>query len=190
MHTLWIHACVVAFLVFLAVRPRNGFLLLGLSFAASWGGDLLARFVFGGGFQAFYLWVPVQIFLAFLAVERDYRRRWIGACALLVLVPLSVALSYPAPEVLVMAVGSAAVCLLVKGELRWPVYLYFGVSSLLHLVMVAGAWEYIGAYHTSRFGAFAVFVAISVRGTDVGASTHDATRGGRRLLHRGDAASL
>ncbi len=186
MHFLWLHACVVAFLVFLAVRPRNGFLLLGLSFAASWVGDLLARFVFGGGFEAFYLWVPVQIALAFLAVERDYRRRWIGAVALLVLVPLSVALSYPAPEVLVMAVGSAAVCLLVRGELRWPVYLYFGVSSFFHLVMVAGAWEYLGAYHTSRFGAFAVFVALAVRSTDVGVSS----RAGRRLRHRGDAASL
>lgn len=169
----------------LAFKPREGFALLALAFAASWAGDWLNVLV-GGSFQAFYVWVPVQIALAFLAVEQDYDRRVACACALLVLVPASVVLSYPAPEVLVMAVGSAAVVLLVKGELRWPVYLYFGVSSFFHLVMVAGAWEYIGAYHVSRLGAFAVFVALAVRGNDVAISTCD----DRRPRNRRDAASF
>ena len=157
----------------LIVRPREGFVLLGLAFAASWVGDWLNQLM-GGTFVAFYLWVPLQIGLAFLAVEEGYRRRIVAFAVLLMLVPLSIILSYPAPEVLVMALGSVAVVLLAKGDLRWPVYLYFGAGSALHLLMV---WCYhsgnpvmmgdpvLGAYHDFRLGAFAVFTALVLQRT-------------------------
>ena len=166
-----LHLAAVAPAAALIVRPREGFVLLAMAFAASWVGDWLNQLM-GGSFEAFYLWVPLQIGLAFLAVEEDYRRRVFALMALLVLAPLSVIMSYPAPEVLVMAIGSAAVVWIVKGDLRWPVYLYFGAGSFLHIAMAGGAMEYIHAYQISRLGAFAVFIALVMQRTPAWRSSY------------------
>jgi hypothetical protein len=174
-HQPWVHVGAVCFFVFLATQPRDGFMLLGLALAVSWLGDILNRVAFGGSFEGFYIWVPVQILLAFLAVEEGYRRRLLGVCVLLLLLPISIVMSYPGPEVLVMAVGSYAVVMLATGDLRWPVYLYFGASSALHVLMVwslaAGnpvmtdepAWF---AYQGFRFAAFIVFVGLVLKKGD------------------------
>ena len=94
-------------------------------------------------------------------------RRLFALGCLGVLAALSVALTFPGPEVLVTAMGSAAAVLLVRGALRWPIYLYFGFGTLFFLLgardSFAQWFEYEGAYQTARLGAFAVFAALVFR---------------------------
>lgn len=145
-------------------RLPSSFKLLAMAFAISWVGDLVAKNT-GGSWAGFYVWVPVQMYLAFFAVELNEWRRVAAFAPLAVLIPLSVWLTFPGPEVLIMVVGSTAVVLLAKGDMRWPVYLYFGFGTLIYFPMVTGShfmdWWY--GYQASRLGAFIVFVSLLIR---------------------------
>ena len=136
----------------------SAWLLLAMAFSASWVGDSLA-WALGGSWAAFYLWVPVQIGLVLLIVTE---RRVLALGLLLLLAVLSALLTFPGPELLVIAVGSAACCALVRGDLTWPVWLYFGLGTACYLMMVREGWDvaYWYGYQAARLGAFAVFVAL------------------------------
>jgi hypothetical protein len=138
-------------------RVPSAWLLLALAFATSWVGDSLA-WAFGGTWAAFYVWVPIQIGLVLLAVTE----RAIAFGVLLLLAVLSALLTFPGPEVLVIAVGSAAVCALVRGNLTWPVWIYFGLGTACYLIMVRDGFDmaYWYGYQAARLGAFAVFCAL------------------------------
>lgn len=145
-------------------RMPASYVLMALALATSWVGDSLA-FLMGGSWAAFYGWVPVQIALAFLAVETDPWRRAVGAPLLCALALWSFVLTFPGPEILTMGIGSLAIVLLAKGPLRLPAYLYFGIGTGLYLVMVLGSnfMDFWYGYQASRVGAIAVFVMLAVK---------------------------
>lgn len=141
----------------------SAYLLLALAFAVSWAGDSLGWFLGGSWAAAMYVWVPVQVGLVLLAVvDKEGRRNMLVYVALAAV--FSAFISYPDPEVLVITLGSTAIVLLAKGDLRAPLYLYFGVGTLLYLMMVSGEFmAYWYGYQTARLGAFAVFAALVFR---------------------------
>ncbi|KKM08187.1 hypothetical protein LCGC14_1726370 [marine sediment metagenome] len=137
----------------------SSYLLVALAFGVSWVGDSVA-WALGGSWAALYMWVPVQVGLVLLALVDGWDRPKLLALVLCA-AALSAAVSYPDPEVLVITMGSTAIVLLAKGDLRAPLYLYFGVGTLLYLMMVSGEFmTYWYGYQASRVGAFVVFAAL------------------------------
>ncbi len=144
-------------------RPSWPWSLLALAWAVSWIADSMA-WATGGSWAALYVWVPVQVGLVLLAVADEWDRAKVLALVVFAGV-VSALVSYPDPEVLVIALGSAAIVMLAKGRLRWPLYLYFGSGTVLYLMMVSGEFmTYWYGYQASRLGAFAVFVALVAKG--------------------------
>ena len=139
-------------------RVPSAWLLLAMAFSASWVGDSLS-WAFSGSWAPCYAWVPAQIGLVLLAVTK---RSFPALGMVFVLSVLSVALTFPGPEILTTAVGSAAVCALVREPLRWPVWLYFGAGTACYLMLVATGFDmaYWYGYQAARLGAFAVFIAL------------------------------
>ncbi len=133
--------------------------LVALAWAVSWVADSMA-WATAGSWAALYVWVPVQVGLVLLALVDEWDR--VKVLALVAFAGLVSALvSYPDPEVLVIALGSAAIVMLAKGRIRWPLYLYFGSGTVLYLMMVSGEFmTYWYGYQASRIGAFVVFAAL------------------------------
>lgn len=141
----------------------TAYLFLALAFAVSWAGDSLGWFLGESWAVAMYVWVPVQVGLVLLALV-DKRDRSKMLALVLCAAMVSAAVSYPDPEVLVITLGSTAIVLLAKGNLRAPLYLYFGVGTLLYLMMVSGEFmTYWYGYQAARLGAFVVFAALVFR---------------------------
>ena len=141
-------------------RIPGSYLLLALAFACSWVGDSAARMA-GGSWAAFYWWVPAQMVLALFAVETD-RRRWMAIPILVGLIPLSVLLTYPGPEVLIMVLGSGCLILVAREPFWWSIFLYFGVGSAIYIQMVMGS-EFLTfwyGYQAARAGGILIFVAL------------------------------
>ncbi len=138
----------------------SAYLLLALAFAVSWAGDSLGWFLGGSWAAAMYVWVPVQVGLVLLALVDEWDRSKMLALVVFAAV-VSAFISYPDPEVLVVTLGSTAIVLHAKGDMRAPLYLYFGVGTLLYLMMVSGEFmAYWYGYQTARLGAFVIFAAL------------------------------
>lgn len=137
--------------------------LVAVAFSLSWFGDSLAT-LFGGSWNAAYLWVPLQIgFVLFgLVKEKVYREFIPWAIALTACT--SLALSYPGPEVFVIVTGSVAIMALAWGKLSVPLYIYFGLGTVCYLGMVTQLnghfmpmWY---GYQTCRLAAYVAFAWI------------------------------
>ena len=141
-------------------RIPGSYLLLALAFAASWVGDSLSG-IMGGSWVPLYGWVPVQMLLALFAVEADLWR-WVAIPIMVGLVPISIVLTYPGPEILIMVLGSGCLMLVTKGRFRWPIFLYFGIGTVMYIVMVMGS-EFITfwyGYQAARVAGIMAFVAL------------------------------
>ncbi len=150
----------IALIVKGPTKLPSSYLLLSLAFAVSWVADSVA-WALGGSWGALYIAVPIQIGLVLMAVT-DRRMLALGVLGVLAVASM---LTFPGPEILVTVVGSTALLVLVRGEMFWPVYLYFGLGTILYMMMVTGEFtQYWYGYQASRLGAFAVFVALVVRG--------------------------
>lgn len=139
---------------------------LAAAFGVSWVGDSLA-WLLGGSWAAVYVWFPAQLALAFLATVEEGVERLGGLFVVGVLAVLSVAWSYPGPEVLSVTVGSAALLLLARGPVRGPVRVYFGVGTVCYLAWVLDGWAlgWWWAYQGCRLAACAWLAAIVLRRT-------------------------
>ncbi len=145
------------------MTERNAYVLVAMSFYMSWVSDSVSLGL-GGSWAGDYVVVPIQIGCVLAAILEGRRRLY----ALALLGPLSAAsalMTFPDPEVLVWAMGSAAVVVLARGLLRWPIYFYYGGASAFYLLMLSNNFTaYMGAYQACRLGAFTLFTGLVIRG--------------------------
>ena len=135
--------------------------LVACGLGVSWFADSVMHFT-GGGWGAWYLFLPMQIWLVLAAFNPGRLTLW--ALALLVLASVSWALRGPGPDQIVTAVGSVAILYVARGRMVWPLYIYFGAGTVAYLFMttqVAGnilpAWC---AYQACRALGIIFFIGI------------------------------
>jgi len=147
-------------LLLLGNPPERAYRLIAASFVMSWAGDA-GSLALGGSWAANYVTVPIQMWLVLAAVAPS---RLTVAAALGVVSIGSAVLTFPGPEILVMATGSLAAVLLVRGPICWPVYSYYGAGTLFFMLGAQSnfaRWpDYEAAYQASRIGAFLLFIAL------------------------------
>ena len=145
-------------------RASTASLWLVAAFCASWVGDT-AAYLLGGSWAAVYVWLPCQLGLAAFAVLSDGTRRLLALFMLGGFTAASVMATYPGPEIILTAVGSAALVTLVRGPLEYPIRLYFGAGSLCYLLWLnewAIGWWW--AYQLCRLASMVALVLV-IRGT-------------------------
>ena len=135
--------------------------LIALGFFVSWFADSVIHFS-GGSPGAWYLFLPVQIWLIWIALTDSHRI--LAAVVLIVLTMISWNLTHPGPEQLVTIVGSIAILCVVRGPLVWPLGLYFGAGTVARLFMVSQVGSDIFpawcAYQGSRALGVILFIGI------------------------------
>lgn len=137
--------------------------LVALGFFVSWFADSAMHFI-GGTWGAWYLFLPVQIWLILAAFTDTALSQVYVALALICLTVASWNLSHPGPEQLVTIVGSIAILYVVRGPLVWPLSIYFGAGTVARLFMVSQVGGDIlpgwYAYQTCRAVGIIFFIGI------------------------------
>jgi hypothetical protein len=141
--------------------------LIGAGLSVSWIGDLLGYWS-RGAWDLAYLWLPLQFGLVLMGLARSANDRVAVAFGVPALAVLSYGLSSPRPDVALTLIGSLAVLYLADGRAALPLYLYFGLGTVLYFLMAsrAGTPEILGpwaAYHTCRVIAYAAFAHATYR---------------------------
>lgn len=143
-------------------RVPPEYLWLAAAFGVSVFADTLQSMT-GGGFGVTHLYVPVQLALAFAAVEREGLNRLVAVAGLGFLAALSWRIS-PDMDWLVTTGGSGLVLVAAwrHQRVRLPIVLYFGLGSAAYLWMLpaVGTMEILPrwlAYQGCRWLAFAAF---------------------------------
>lgn len=154
----------------LLLRREGDLLFVAAGFAMSWVGDSLAGAA-GGSFVPSYLWLPLQIGLVLAAFPpgEGFRGAWavIVIWGAAVLAGVSYWLSAPGPDLLVTVVGSVTILAIATGDLRLPLYLYFGLGTVCYVLMAERVgdgwlpawWLYQGA----RALAYTAFLVVILR---------------------------
>ena len=157
-------------ILFLVAFGRNlpaRYWLIGIGWSVSWLGDSIAHFT-GGSWWAWYCLLPVQIWFMLAAFVALPPNRMLSAVALALLVPVSMALDAPGPEILISFFGSIAILWVARGPLAIPLYIYFGLGTIAYVCMIIAfqeggdyltPWRY---YRGCRLLAFIVFIGIIV----------------------------
>ena len=122
----------------------------------------------GGTWNHSYFFLPIQVYLILLAFVRSTANRLFLAGALVLMVPASMALSWPGPDYLITIMGSLAILSVARGRLAIPLHLYFGYGTVAYVWLaseVAGGTDILPAWYTyqaCRALAFVLFVAVIV----------------------------
>ncbi len=156
-------AALIPALAVVVFRPRDaGALLIALAFLTSWVGDAIA-WGLGGAWAGFYAWVPVQVAFALAAVLKA-QDRVLAIVGLVVVSLYSIVLSFPGPEVMVIALGSVVIVWNMPHRFRWPLGLYFGCGTAFYLAMLAGDFmTFWYPYQVCRLAAFGSFGVLMFR---------------------------
>ncbi len=113
--------------------PR-AYWLVALAIFVSWFADSVTHFS-GGTWEAWYLFLPIQIWLILVAFKESHRIAL--GLALLILTVVSWNLTHPGPEQLVTILGSIAILSVVRAPFIWPLGVYFGAGTVARLFMVS-----------------------------------------------------
>ena len=148
--------------------------LVASAFAVSWVGDS-AQELSGGGWAAWYWFLPLQLALAWAAFTESALERVGGLAFFTILGASSAALTAPSLDWMATTVGSLAVLWAASRDespMRWPVALYFGAGTVAYLLLVTALdsasgvadWmPYWYAYQGARMSAFVAFLALLYR---------------------------
>jgi hypothetical protein len=153
---------VLGMLIFGRKLPRV-YWLVALAFFVSWFADSAMHFI-GGTWEAWYFFLPVQVWLMVVAFTDNAVHWLMGAVALLLLLVASWTWHAPAPDQLVTVIGSVAILYMAGGRLAWPLYVYFGAGTAAYLVMVSQVgsnfmpWWY--CYQGCRALSYILFIGI------------------------------
>lgn len=112
--------------------------LVALGFFVSWFADSATHFS-GGTWGVWYLFLPLQVWLVWIAFVERAIFQVAAALVLIVLAVTSWGLTHPGPEQLVTIVGSIAILVVVRGPLLWPLGVYFGAGTVARFFMVSQA---------------------------------------------------
>ena len=108
--------------------------LVALGLFVSWFGDSAQHFI-GGSWGAWYLFLPIQLWIIWVALTDSHKA--LAALTLVVLALISWNLSHPGPDQLMTAIGSVAILCVVRGPLVWPLSIYFGAGTVARFYMVS-----------------------------------------------------
>ena len=110
--------------------------LVSLGLFVSWFADSATHFI-GGTWGAWYFFLPLQLWLIVIAFMDKLRPQVVVALSLVALTIGSWHLSYPGPDEIVTAAGSAAILFVARGPLCWPLGIYFGAGTVAYLFMTS-----------------------------------------------------
>ena len=148
-------------------------IILAFAFAVSYPADTAHRMI-GGTFEHWFFFLPVQLWLIFIVFAKSPLNRIFSAVAVVMLTSISMAWSWPGPDLLVTVVGSIVVVVVVGMAKSWmivPVYISFGAGSIAYVRMALNEigtesflffWE---MYQWCRAASAVAFVAIISAGT-------------------------
>jgi hypothetical protein len=135
--------------------------LVALGLSVSWFADSAQHFI-GGTWGAWYVFLPLQVWLVLIAFRSDLVIP--AALVLIGLTMLSWGWSHPGPDQLVTVVGSVAVFFVARGSLYWPLSIYFGAGTVAYLFMtsqvggdILPAWY---VYQSCRALGILIFIGI------------------------------
>lgn len=142
--------------------------LFGLALGVSWVADSAQAYA-GGVWGTWYVFLPVQLALAFAAYTDSAAERVAGAAFVGVLAASSAWLTYPGLDWLGTAVGSVLILFyaLERGPLWVPGFVYFGLGTLAYLGIALRddanfmPWWY--AYQACRLVAIVWFCSLVYR---------------------------
>jgi hypothetical protein len=109
-----------------------------------------------------YFFFPVQVWLVWVAFVRPALERLFFAGLLILLVPVSMTLSWPGPDYLLTLVGSAAILSVARGWLALPLWAYFFLGTLAYFGFAFGPnfSAALNAYQACRLTAFVLYIGI------------------------------
>ena len=141
--------------------PR-AYWLVALAYLMSWFGDSLA-WMLDGSWQGTYLWLPLQLWLVFLAFMKMPTNRVFSLGAVILLALISWTVSGAGPDVLLTIAGSVVVLFILEGRIAPSLYVYFGLGTLAYLWMTWSMGEQFlvawYSYQACRLLAYSIFLA-------------------------------